>query len=314
MSDIDLTGFIDITGNGGILKKILEEGNGESPPEGYEVTAHYTGTLDDGSKFDSSRDRGQPFKFTIGKGQVIKGWDQGFATMKKGEKAILRIREDYGYGKHGSGSIPGGATLTFDVELINFNPKKKEKWELSTEEKIAEAIKYKDKGTEAFKEKNYNDAIDNYSEGAELVDNENGDGATIFIACKLNIAQCYINLKDYPNAIEASSKVLAKEPTNVKALYRRAVARNVIGMPDEAKEDLEIASGLEPENTAVKAELSKSKNLIVAAKKKEKAAYGNLFSKISMYDDKKAEKKATKSPDDDDDDNDDDEHEMDVKE
>ena len=304
MSDIDLTGFVDITGNGGILKKILQEGSGdESPPQGYEVTAHYTGTLDDGTKFDSSRDRGQPFKFTIGQGQVIKGWDEGFATMKKGEKAILRIREDYGYGKHGSGSIPGGATLTFDVELIKFEAKKKEKWELSSEEKIAQASCFKDKGTEAFKEKLYADAVDSYAEGAELVEDEIGDGEAIYIACKLNIAQCYINLKDYPSAIEASTKVLAKDPTNVKALYRRAVARNAVGMPDEAKDDLEIAAGYEPENTAVKAELSKSKNLIVAAKKKEKAAYGNLFSKISMYDDKKVEKKVEKpaAADDDDD-------------
>jgi FKBP-type peptidyl-prolyl cis-trans isomerase 2 len=64
------------------------------------VKAHYTGTLEDGSKFDSSVDRGQVFSFTIGQGQVIKGWDQGFATMKKGEKAVLKCRSDYAYGKH----------------------------------------------------------------------------------------------------------------------------------------------------------------------------------------------------------------------
>jgi len=223
MSEIDLSGFEDVNGDGGLLKKILVEGNGDTPPSGYEVIAHYTGTLDDGSKFDSSRDRGQPFKFTIGRGQVIKGWDQGFAKMKKGEKAILRLREDYGYGKNGSGSIPGGATLTFDVELIDFKPKKKEKWELSAEEKVVDATKLKDKGTDAFKEKNYDVAIDAYSDAAELVDGESGDANTIFVACKLNLAQCYINIKDYPSAIEASSKVLNIEPTNVKALYRRAV-------------------------------------------------------------------------------------------
>jgi len=292
MSEIDLTGFVDVNGDGGLLKKILVEGNGDdTPPSGYEVIAHYTGTLDDGSKFDSSRDRGQPFKFTIGRGQVIKGWDQGFAKMKKGEKAILRLREDYGYGKNGSGSIPGGATLTFDVELIDFKPKKKEKWELSAEEKIVDATKLKDKGTDAFKEKNYDVAIDAYSDAAELVDGESGDANTIFVACKLNLAQCYINIKDYPSAIEASSKVLNIEPTNVKALYRRAVARNAIGMPDEAKEDLEIASGIDPENTAVKTELVKSKKLLAAALKKEKGMYANIFNKISMYDDKKVEKK-----------------------
>lgn len=79
--------------DGGLLKKITQEGTGEETPQpGMEVSAHYTGTLEDGTKFDSSRDRGKVFKFTIGQGQVIKGWDQGFLSMKKGEKAILKCR------------------------------------------------------------------------------------------------------------------------------------------------------------------------------------------------------------------------------
>lgn len=91
------------------------------------------GTLEsDGSQFDSSRDRGQPFKFTIGTGQVIRGWDEGFASMKVGEKAKLVIRSDYGYGDSGSPPrIPPKATLVFDVELIGFQEKEKEKWEVS---------------------------------------------------------------------------------------------------------------------------------------------------------------------------------------
>ena len=102
-------GFIDVSGDGGLLKKVLEKGRGpEFPNPGYEVSAHYTGTLLDGTKFDSSRDRGTPFKFTIGQGQVIKGWDVGFASMTIGEKAILRCRHDYAYGAMGSPpKIPG---------------------------------------------------------------------------------------------------------------------------------------------------------------------------------------------------------------
>ena len=74
---------------GGCLKEILSEGAGDVPNAGDEVRAHYTGTLLDGTKFDSSRDRGTEFKFTLGQGQVIKGWDLGFASMKLGEKAVL---------------------------------------------------------------------------------------------------------------------------------------------------------------------------------------------------------------------------------
>ena len=96
------------------------EGKGEYPQKGQRVTVHYTGTLENGKKFDSSVDRGQPFTFTIGVGQVIKGWDEGVATMKPGGKRKLIIPADLGYGSRGAGStIPGGATLIFDVELIS---------------------------------------------------------------------------------------------------------------------------------------------------------------------------------------------------
>jgi hypothetical protein len=140
MASFDADGFVDISGDGGLLKKITKEGSGESPSPGDEVKAHYTGTLDDGTKFDSSRDRGKEFTFKIGKGQVIKGWDQGFATMKRGECAILRCSPDYAYGPNGQGKIPANSTLTFDVELIDFYAPKKEKWEYTDEEKLAEGM------------------------------------------------------------------------------------------------------------------------------------------------------------------------------
>lgn len=95
-------------------------GTGASPTKGKQVTVHYTGTLENGTKFDSSKDRGTPFTFTIGVGQVIKGWDEGVATMKVGGSRKLIIPSDLGYGARGAGGvIPGNATLIFDVELIS---------------------------------------------------------------------------------------------------------------------------------------------------------------------------------------------------
>ena len=108
--------------NGGVLKTILVEGSGDSPMTGDTVSVHYVGTLlDGGEQFDSSRYRDQKFEFTLGTGQVIKGWDLGVASMKKGEKCDLICKADYAYGKDGSSpKIPGDATLKFEVELFDF--------------------------------------------------------------------------------------------------------------------------------------------------------------------------------------------------
>jgi FK506-binding protein 4/5 len=131
---------VDLSGDGGVLKTILVEGTGtDTPPSGSDVTGnaftplnlenclnphrdpffssfmwavHYTGTLLDGSKFDSSRDRSDPFKFKLGAGQVIKGWDRTVATMKRGEQCRVVLRSDYAYGASGSPpKIPANATL-----------------------------------------------------------------------------------------------------------------------------------------------------------------------------------------------------------
>ena len=101
---------------------VTSEGSGSSTPKtGDSITAHYKGTLLNGTKFDSSYDRGEPFSFQVGLGRVIKGWDEAFQAMKKGEKRTLIIPSKLGYGSRGAGgSIPPNATLVFEVELIDF--------------------------------------------------------------------------------------------------------------------------------------------------------------------------------------------------
>jgi len=113
-----------VTTDSGLRYEDTVVGTGASPERGHEVTVHYTGTLEDGTKFDSSVDRGQPFTFQIGIGRVIKGWDEGVMTMKVGGKRKLVIPPQLGYGARGAGGvIPPNATLVFEVELLDTKEK-----------------------------------------------------------------------------------------------------------------------------------------------------------------------------------------------
>jgi len=113
-----------VTGDGvktssGLQYWDITVGTGDVAKQGSHVKVHYTGWLTNGKKFDSSVDRGQPFEFTIGRGEVIKGWEEGVTGMKVGGKRQLRIPPELGYGREGyPGAIPANATLIFDIQLL----------------------------------------------------------------------------------------------------------------------------------------------------------------------------------------------------
>jgi peptidylprolyl isomerase len=110
-----------VTTESGLKYVDLVVGSGASPEPGQIAVVHYTGWLTDGTKFDSSRDRGQPFTFPVARGRVIKGWDEGVASMNVGGKRKLMLPPDLGYGEEGAGGglIPPNAELVFEVELLD---------------------------------------------------------------------------------------------------------------------------------------------------------------------------------------------------
>ncbi|MGE0873726.1 MAG: FKBP-type peptidyl-prolyl cis-trans isomerase [Burkholderiales bacterium] len=110
------------TTSSGLTYQELTEGTGAEAAKGAQVSVHYTGWLMDGTKFDSSKDRNEPFEFPLGAGHVIKGWDEGVAGMKVGGKRKLTIPPSLGYGARGAGGvIPPNATLVFEVELLGIS-------------------------------------------------------------------------------------------------------------------------------------------------------------------------------------------------
>ncbi len=103
----------------GVTWEVIKEGTGATPQKGDSVSVHYTGWLEDGTKFDSSVDRNEPFSYRYGRGQVIQGWEEAVATLKVGGKAKFTIPSDLAYGERGAGGvIPPNATLIFDIELL----------------------------------------------------------------------------------------------------------------------------------------------------------------------------------------------------
>jgi len=279
--------------DGGILKRVDSAGDESSgtPQSGMEVTAHYTGYLNDpsGEKFDSSVDRGKTFKFTIGQGQVIKGWDVTFATMHKGEKATIVLQPEYGYGEQGSPpKIPPSSTLCFVVELVDFGEKEKEAWEMSDEEKAEKVKGIKAKAGDLFKSGDFSAAGDLYDSVSTYLTSPDAEseGGKLLTSCLSNAAMCYLKCNDYTMAIQSCNKVLEEDASNVKCTYRRGVARMELGLLEEAKEDLMAAYKAMPKDKGIRGSLQLWQKKKKQAKENDKKAYGGLFGKVSMYNEK----------------------------
>ncbi|KAG0329024.1 hypothetical protein BGZ99_003654 [Dissophora globulifera] len=268
--------------DGQLWKKILREGTGDSPMRKAKVNVHYVGTLfSNGDKFDSSRDRGSPFNFEIGVGQVIKGWDEGVKTMKIGELAELVCAPDYAYGAGGSPpKIPGNSTLKFEVELLGFQESAD-----NPTAKLALAQKKKDQGNAFFKSGNNSSAAQAYKDGADLLSDMGGateeqlqESGPLEVALLANLAAAYLKLNENGKAAETCKRALTLQPDHVKVTYRLAQAYLGLSEFEDAKKTALHGLEIAPVDATFSSLLSTISAKQAAFKKKEKAAYSKMFS------------------------------------
>ena len=283
----------NLTEDSGVLKRIIKEGESDLyPQEGQEVLVHYEGKLQsNGSIFDSSKPRGAPFKFTLGKGDVIKGWDIGVATMKKGEIAELTLASAYAYGERGFGdSIPANSTLVFEVELLDFYERPKSKFEMDLPEKVAFAKKAKEEGVALFSQKKFQDAVGKFEDGYSYLDKTSSKELTteakdLVMSLLLNMSNCYNNLKQFESTLKKTNEAL-KIKENPKCYYYSGVANANLDDFEAAEADYVKLTGLiGNEDPGCKF----LRNLIDERRsnkeKKSKSMYKSFF-KGSLYDDK----------------------------
>eukprot|EP00920_Eleutheroschizon_duboscqi_P004550 GHVT01010528.1.p1 GENE.GHVT01010528.1~~GHVT01010528.1.p1 ORF type:complete len:488 (-),score=146.41 GHVT01010528.1:248-1711(-) len=251
-------------------------------------------------------DRGDSFKFKLGLGEVIKGWDVAVAQMTKGEKSLLTLRADYAYGDSGAGAkIPGGATLQFEVELLSFRPVPKAAWQLSPEEKIQAAADAKNRGNSLFLAKDFQGASQAYREGLDMFadvecdeeDSLRAEHDATKRSLHLNQANCCLKTGDHIAAVEQSTKALEINAKCSKGLYRRGVARTALGDLQAAAEDLKAAALLAPNAVDIRSALKECREKMQVEKEQQRETFNAMFKKVGgLYKEKKGVRQFAKLP------------------
>ena len=300
---LNIANAVDISedGDGGLFKRVKTNGPPASgdgddvPSTDYEVDVHYIGTLEDGSIFDSSRDRPGTFSFVLGTGRVIRGLDVGVATMRRGEVAEFYMRCDYGWGQLGiPPTIPKGATLKFEVELLALRrPTKPTKEDaankvLPPSEMIRACKEAKAAGTEHFKASKWDRALSQYEAAARCLgegppdsqafpeEDERQEAEALLVACQLNRAQCLLKMQEWHAAAAACTKVLDTQPDSLKALFRRGTARTHTSDYAGARDDLRRACALSPNDKEVRAALAALREAEARGRETERSLYAKM--------------------------------------
>lgn len=292
--DLELVSFkpvIDVTGDLGVLKKILKEGEGTPiPNEGATVRIRYSAKLQDGTLFEKKGfDAEMAFEFRTDEEQVVTGLDRAVSTMKKGEIAIVTVKPEYGFESNAVkcdlASVPPNSTLIYEVEMLQLT-RAKERWEITFRERIEAATKKKEVGNALYKNGKYQKALEKYDKAADYLTEggpfEGDDEKRIkaFQAvCWLNTAACSYKLGNFQEAIKQCSMVLKILPSNVKALYRRAKAYMRTHDLHLAELDIKRSLKKEPENSELKLLQENLKQLQAESNKRDVNLFAPMFSR-----------------------------------
>ena len=291
--------YKNITDDGKIKKKIIKEGEGEIINENKEVVVNYIGKVN-GKIFQQTKK--EPFHFTIGNNEVIKGWEIGIKTMKKGEKSEFIIEPEYAYGNNTYDNlIPPNSTINFEIELLEINPPIKKLIDMDLPEKINRAKKIKNEGIEKFKEKEIEWANEKfiralfYLESLDPNNEENKEGIDLLLSLYSNIANCSNQLNDYKRVIKVTDAGI-KIKKNPKFYYFRSIAEANLNNIDEAERNynelISLISNNDPGAKFVREQIDK------VSKKNEKNKKKKLKSIFSqdLYEDKKLPEKPIEPP------------------
>ncbi|CAI0442527.1 unnamed protein product [Linum tenue] len=276
-----------------VTKQIIKAGHGEKPSKYSTCFLHYKAwTESTQHKFDDTRQEQRPLEMVLGKEKKqMTGLAIGVSNMKAGERALLHVGWELGYGEEGSFSfpnVPPKADVVYEVELIGFDETKegKARSDMTVEERIGAADRRKMDGNNLYKEEKLEEAMQQYEMaiaylGDDFMFQLFGKFRDMALAvknpCHLNTAACLIKLMRYDEAIAQCSMVLAEDENNVKALYRRGKAKAELGQTDAAREDFQKARKYAPEDKAIAKELRQLAEQDKALYKKQKEIYKGIF-------------------------------------
>ena len=282
-----------LTEDGGVIKHLISEGIGSLPKANQEVAIDYILRFVNGSELKNTFEEATPKKFTIGMGEVIKGWDIGVFSMKKGERARFIIDSKYAYGDKGfPPDIPSNTPLEYEIELLDIHDKHKSIENMDNDEKEAFAEECKKSGNADFKNKLYRPAAYTYLQGIlaieKIIESERTDSINkLWKTLHLNLCIAFNNSGRWQETIECAGEVLKKEKDEAKARYLRGVAEKHLRMFDEALKDLEVSLKANPEDLKIKYEIEQTKELEKKSVLEAKKLYSNMFHKGLLYDEKK---------------------------